>query len=52
MLDTLGYPAELMLEEHGCAPLLMQPGLYCIVNLEKHGVERAAAWSSGTDQSI
>lgn len=41
-----------MLEEHGYAPPLMQPGLYCTVNLGKHGVERAAAWSSGTGQSI
>lgn len=41
-----------MLEEHGYASLLMQPGLCCIDHLGKLGVERAAAWSSDTGQSI
>lgn len=41
-----------MLDKHGYASLLMQPGLCCIDHLGKQGVERAAAWSSDTSQSI
>lgn len=41
-----------MLEEHGYVSLPMQPGLCCIDHLGKHGVERAASWSSDAGQSI
>jgi len=41
-----------MLEEHGYVCFLMQPGLWGIDHLGKHGVEMAGAWSSDTGQSI